>query len=88
MSTKNPAIQNLLDEFAKMIGLEQSNKAAGKCISCGQEALPRCTTDAGRKDFDIHGMCEVCYDEMWSEPGGSMEEELYLVQQAEKGEDK
>ena len=35
---------------------------SGKCIDCGEEALPKCYSDAGRKEFQISGLCEVCFD--------------------------
>ena len=62
---KNPALTALLDSLAEHIGLHPENKAVGKCVQCGEEALPRCTTEAGRRDVEIHGMCEMCYDAMW-----------------------
>jgi transcription elongation factor Elf1 len=57
----------MLAALAKHIGLKPENKAEGLCIRCNQEALPRCTTDAGRRDVEITGMCEICYDEIFME---------------------
>jgi hypothetical protein len=81
---RNPMFDNLLKEVAGMAGLDLSKKEKGLCVKCGQDALSRCTTNAGRKDVSIHGICEVCYDTMWDEPGGSIEEDLVRNQQ--KGE--
>jgi len=39
----------------------------GLCIACGEQALPKCTTDAGRKDYYITSICEVCYDKLYPE---------------------
>jgi hypothetical protein len=39
----------------------------GKCIDCREEALPKCYTDAGRREFEISGTCEVCYDKITAE---------------------
>jgi len=64
---KNPAITTMLDALAQHIGLHPENKAVGKCVKCGEEALPRCTTEAGRREVDITGMCEICYDAIWTD---------------------
>ena len=45
---KNPALTALLDSLAEHIGLHPENKAVGKCVQCGEEALPRCTTATSR----------------------------------------
>lgn len=34
---------------------------------CKQPALARCHTNAGRREFYISGMCEQCFDKMFSE---------------------
>lgn len=34
----------------------------GLCIFCNLPALPRCKTEAGRREFGISKICEVCYD--------------------------
>jgi len=40
---------------------------AGMCISCRQPALPKCYSDAGRREYAISGMCEQCFDECTKE---------------------
>jgi len=42
-------------------------KEQGKCWICEEEALPKCTTEAGRREFHISGTCEVCFDDMFKE---------------------
>lgn len=42
------------------------NRASGLCIQCKLPALPRCYSKAGRKEFSISGLCEVCFDELFS----------------------
>lgn len=37
------------------------------CIICGEPALAKCTTDAGRKEFFISAYCEPCFDEAFPE---------------------
>jgi hypothetical protein len=37
------------------------------CIQCKQPAIPRCHSEAGRREFAISGMCEVCFDAMFAE---------------------
>ena len=37
----------------------------GLCISCDLPALPRCRTDAGRREYGISGLCEVCFDNLF-----------------------
>lgn len=39
----------------------------GICINCKEEALPKCHSDAGRREFKISGLCEVCWDEIVGE---------------------
>ena len=39
----------------------------GLCINCGKPALERCYSDAGRREYCISGLCEVCFDEITCE---------------------
>lgn len=34
----------------------------GICIDCREEALPKCCSEAGRREFTISGLCEICWD--------------------------
>ena len=39
---------------------------SGLCIDCNEPALENCYSDAGRKEFRISGLCEKCYDKIFS----------------------
>ena len=53
---KNRLSTDLYDMTAEE-GIEQ-----GICIDCREEALPKCYSDAGKKEFAISGLCEMCWD--------------------------
>lgn len=36
--------------------------AIGKCIECGEEALSKCYSEDGRREYKISGLCEECFD--------------------------
>lgn len=38
------------------------SKSDGLCIECKLPALPGCHSDAGRREFAISGLCEICFD--------------------------
>ena len=38
---------------------------AGLCIDCGKPAIPKCTTEAGLREYSISGICEECWDTMF-----------------------
>jgi hypothetical protein len=42
-------------------------KERGICIQCEKPALPRCHSPLGRKEFEISGMCEICFDSMFKD---------------------
>ncbi len=39
----------------------------GLCVACREPAIPKCRTDAGRREYRISGMCEKCFDECTEE---------------------
>lgn len=41
--------------------------AKGICIECCEPALPKCYSNAGRKEYHISGLCEQCFDGMFGE---------------------
>lgn len=43
----------------------QPKRDKGLCIDCGEPAIPKCYSAAGRKEYAISGLCEVCYDNMF-----------------------
>lgn len=36
----------------------------GICINCKEEALPKCYSEPGIKEYYISGLCEQCFDEI------------------------
>jgi predicted amidophosphoribosyltransferase len=34
------------------------------CIRCKEPALPKCCSDAGKKEYKISAMCESCFNEL------------------------
>ena len=51
---------------ADRIGLKkQGLKRDGLCVSCGEPALRKCYSEAGRREYSISGMCEKCFDAMF-----------------------
>ena len=44
---------------------KEEAKETGLCIDCKEPALEKCYSDAGRKEFGISGLCEVCFDKMF-----------------------
>lgn len=59
--TKNAQGTLLTPEFLA------SSKKEGICFSCENHAIPRCSTEAGIREFYISGMCEICFDELMGE---------------------
>ena len=41
--------------------------AEGSCRRCHQPAGPKCYSDAGRREFQISGICERCFDAVCDE---------------------
>lgn len=39
----------------------------GLCRECGEPALPKCYSEAGRREFAISGVCERCFDGMFGD---------------------
>lgn len=51
------------DQMAKQcFGKTKSECDEGICINCGEEALPKCYSAAGLREFKISGLCERCFD--------------------------
>lgn len=62
-------LQEMKDSFSKNLFGMTKDKATTKgiCIQCKEEALPKCYSDAGRKEYYISGLCEKCFDEITGE---------------------
>jgi hypothetical protein len=61
-------MSNSLQEFknapAKSIYGQTKDEvnATGLCIQCKFSALERCYSEAGRREYQISGLCEKCFD--------------------------
>lgn len=58
-------LQDFKDDLAKeLYGMTTEDALKkGLCIQCKEEALPKCYSDAGRREYKISGLCEKCFDE-------------------------
>ena len=39
----------------------------GICLNCKEEALPKCYSRAGEREYGISGLCEECFDNSFEE---------------------
>jgi hypothetical protein len=62
-------LDDLKKSLAEEAGLMPLQDAwdAGVCVQCREPALPKCYSDAGRREYGISGMCEKCFDELFKE---------------------
>ena len=62
-------LQELKDQTAIAAFGTTSNQAQsiGLCIQCKEPALPKCYSDAGRREYRISGLCELCFDSICGE---------------------
>jgi hypothetical protein len=62
-------LQNFKDKLAKELFGQTVNESqsTGLCIQCKEPAIPKCYSEAGKREYYISGLCEKCYDEMWEE---------------------
>jgi hypothetical protein len=61
-------LQQLKDRLAVELYGKTAATAIGerRCIQCGQIAEHRCYSEAGREEFFISGLCEICFDDIVS----------------------
>ena len=66
-----PELTKLVEELSKELhGMTQAEALAkGICLECKEPALPKCYSDAGRKEYRISGFCEKCFDGMFADEG-------------------
>ncbi len=71
MSDSVSPMQAFKDNMARSLYGTTAAEAIDKgiCIQCGEAALEKCTTDAGRREYKISGLCEPCFDGITAEPG-------------------
>jgi hypothetical protein len=51
----------------------------GLCIQCKLPAIPRCHSDAGKREFAISGLCEICFDGMFEDEEDEPEVEVHTL---------
>ena len=61
-------LQELKDNLAKdLYGMTAAEaKEKGICVKCKHPAPKRCYSDAGRREYQISGLCEICFDNICS----------------------
>ena len=59
-------LQDFKDVIAKDIYKMTTKEAIEKgiCIQCHETALPKCYSEAGKREYKISGLCEECFDEI------------------------
>lgn len=59
-------LQNFKDKLAKdTFGMTKADAVAKDiCIDCKEPALPKCYSDAGKREYKISGLCEECFDKI------------------------
>jgi hypothetical protein len=69
-------LQEFKDYVARVVYGQTKTEAQseGLCISCKKPALERCYSNAGRAEYRISGMCELCFDDI-CEPDGEYDYE-------------
>jgi radical SAM superfamily enzyme len=69
---QNKEIRQFLIEIGTIAGFKCPNKqeahSKGICVKCGEPAKDRLKTEAGHREYGLSGMCEVCWDDIFSEP--------------------
>ena len=57
-------LNELMDLFSfSLYGISRSEAwKRGICLECKQPALPKCYSEAGKKEYEISGLCEECFD--------------------------
>ena len=65
-------LKKSLAEEAGLLPREEAWKT-GVCVQCRQPALPKCYSEAGRREYRISGMCEECFDALFAVEGEDSE---------------
>lgn len=68
---KAPGIQQVCNTIAShAFGMSIFDaRRTGVCVKCHQPALANCKTDAGRREYGISGLCEICWDSIMGSEG-------------------
>lgn len=75
----NEKLRFAKDALAKAVYGISLSEAIDKeiCVDCRKPALPKCYSDAGRKEFYISGLCEECFDKLFAEDENEAPEDYY-----------
>lgn len=62
-------LQDFKDEVSRMaVGMTKKEAHdQGICIKCKLPWEPRTHSDAGRREYQISGYCEECFDDLFTE---------------------
>ena len=66
-----PGLTQALFGMTKQEALEK-----GVCLQCKELAIPKCYSEAGKKEYSISGLCERCFDLATGEAEESMNTEV------------
>ena len=60
-------LQDFKDNLAKELYSITAKEARsrGICVQCKEPALPKCYSDAGIREYQLSGLCEKCFDEIY-----------------------
>jgi len=66
---REPEMQKIVDDMTKDLYNISNTKAIeqGLCVNCKEPALAKCYSPAGKKEFYISGLCELCFDRICEE---------------------
>jgi len=69
---QNPELTRIAEELCKdMHGITNAEAfSKGICVECKEPALPKCYSEAGRREYRISGMCEKCFDAAFADEEG------------------
>jgi len=67
LSEFKDALQKQAIEDGEMKMTRDEAMSKGLCTICGEPALAKCYSEAGRCEYFISGSCERCFDKMFAE---------------------
>ena len=53
-----------LKQLARLAGFNPEFKGEGLCICCGRVALDHSYSPEGRREVEVSGLCEECFDQI------------------------